>query len=164
MTLPRRRGFTLIEVMVSVAILSLAATAALKLAIMAQNTLAAVREKETLIDAAREIEVGVLTGDLDERGTSGDIRWDTEERETEMFGEDFGRLSENLGFIDFDHTASADTSPPIRVKWRELTVTYKKERRLTLSLPTQKDRETELKARDSAKSEESKTESGEDQE
>ena len=134
----RRGGVTLIEVLVAVAILAAVGAAALKLVLLAQNTLVAVSERERLLDAAREIEIGILTGELDERGTSGDFRWETEERETEMFGEDFGRL--DLKGLDFDGAGrSGDVSETVRVRWREITVRDAKANSLTVCLESEED-------------------------
>lgn len=125
----KRIGFTLVEVMVAVMVLASVATAAIKLVILAQNTLAATKDKEELINAAQEIEAGISAEDLNESGSSGDFRWETEEKETEMFGEDFGRL-------DFDSEAQDDSGEPIEVRWREITVTNAKNQRLTLYIPS----------------------------
>lgn len=117
----KRRGFTLLETLVAAAVLATVGAASLKLVILAQNTLAAVDEKERLLDAAREIETGILAETLDDRGTSGDVRWETEEKEAESFGEDFGRLS--FEELDFDAGARIPAaSETIRVKWRETAV------------------------------------------
>lgn len=134
----RHEGFTLIEVMIAVVILATVGTASLKLVILSQDTLAEVTERERLLESAREIEIGILTGELDERGTSGDIRWETEEMETEMFDEDFGRL--DLEGLNFDGTArSGDVSETIHVKWRETTVRDTKNNSITVCLRSEKD-------------------------
>ena len=133
----RHEGFTLIEVMIAVVILATVVTASLKLVILSQDALAEVTERERLLESAREIEIGILTGELDERGTSGDIRWETEEKETEMFGEDFGRL--DLEGLDFDGTArSGDISETINVKWREITVRDAKNNSITVCLKSER--------------------------
>lgn len=153
----KRGGFTLIEVLVAVVILATVCTAALKLVLLSQNTLAEVGEREKLLDAAREIEIGVLTGELDERGTSGDFRWETEEREAEMFGEDFGRL--DLEGLDFDGTGrSGDVSETIRVRWREITVRGAKDDSLTVYLESEEDEKKDARALRSRESEEGNAE------
>ena len=76
----RRGGFTLIEVMVTVMVLALVTTAALKLVIMAQNTLSAVKDKEDLLNAAQAVEAGISTKELPDSGTSGDLKWETKRR------------------------------------------------------------------------------------
>ena len=58
----RRGGFTLIEVLVAVVILATVCTAALKLVILSQITLAEVGERERLLDETRAIAIGILTG------------------------------------------------------------------------------------------------------
>ena len=135
----RRGGFTLIEVMVTVMVLALMTTAALKLVIMAQNTLSAVKDKESLINAAQAVEAGISTKELSDSGTSGDLKWETADKETEMFGEDFGRL-------DFDKGTSGDTGEALRVKWREITVADKNNRKITLYIPSKEDAEEDVTA------------------
>lgn len=134
----RHSAFTLIEVMLAVVILAFTATAAIRLVIMAQNTLAAVREKEALLTAAEAVEAGILTKESDLSGTSGDIKWVTADKQTEMMGEDFGRL--NFG------RASGDASEePTDLKWREVTVTDKKDRKIVLYLPSKEQQEEQDK-------------------
>ncbi|MEA5034288.1 PulJ/GspJ family protein [Cloacibacillus evryensis] len=130
----RRSGFTLIEVMIAVMVLALSTTAAIRLVIMAQNTLSAVKDKEGLINAAQAVEAGISTEELSDVGTSGDFKWETKDKETEMFGEGFGRL-------DFDKAASGDGAEPVRVKWREITVADKKDKKITLYIPSKEDSE-----------------------
>lgn len=134
----KRGGFTLIEALVAVVILATVGTAALKLVILAQNTLAEVGEREKLLDMTRETEIGILTGKLDKRGTSGDFRWETEEKEAEMFGEDFGRL--DLKGLNLDGAAPLEgVSETIRVRWREITVRDAKGNSLTVCLESEED-------------------------
>lgn len=78
----RRSGFTLIEVMIAVMVLALSTTAAIRLVIMAQNTLSAVKDKEGLINAAQAVEAGISTEELSDVGTSGDFKWETKDKET----------------------------------------------------------------------------------
>lgn len=157
----RRGGFTLIEVLVAVVILATVCTAALKLVILSQNTLAEVGERERLLDETREIEIGILTGELDERGTSGDIRWETEDREAEMFGEDFGRL--DLEGLNFDGAVrSGDVSETIRVRWREITVRDAKDNSLTVYLESEEDEKKDARALRSRGAEEGNADEKED--
>ncbi|MCI5864234.1 PulJ/GspJ family protein [Cloacibacillus porcorum] len=134
-----RRGFTLIEVMVAVMVLALTTTAAIKLTIMAQNTLSAVKEKESLLNAAQAVEAGISTKELSDAGTSGDFKWETKDKETEMFGEKFGRL-------DFDKAGSDDSGEALKVKWREITVADKKNKKIILYIPSKEDAEEEAAA------------------
>lgn len=107
-----RRGFTLIEVMVALAIVSTVSAAALKLCSLAERSLSDVREERSLIREASSIKTGVLTGRLADSGTSGDIRWESAAGRSEIMGESFGQLS-------FDGTSAPRN---IEVTWRELKV------------------------------------------
>lgn len=112
----KRPAFTLIEVMVAVAILAFTATAAIKLVIMAQNGLSEARKQQALLDEARNIQIGVRTGRENDSGQSGDIAWETAEKKREIMGADFGRL-------DFDKSGDAEADAGFgEVTWRELTV------------------------------------------
>ena len=132
--------------MVAVTVLALAATAAIKLVIMAQNTLSAVKEHEELLNTAQAVEAGVYTHELEDSGTSGDWRWETQDRETEMFGEEFGRLN-------FEKGTSGDSGEAEKAKWRELTVTNRNDRKITLFLPSKEQEEAGAASDDSAASE-----------
>lgn len=125
----RRQAFTLIEVMVAVVILAFTATAAIRLVIMAQNTLASVNEKEALLTAAEAVEAGIMTKETEPNGASGDIKWETADKESEMMGEDFGRLN-------FDKASGDASEAPTEMKWREVTVTDKKGRKIVLCMPS----------------------------
>lgn len=127
-------AFTLLEVMVAVSVLALSATAAIKLVLMAQNTLSAVKEREELLNSASAIEAGIIAKELDDQGTSGDISWELSDKEKESFGEDFGRLN-------FDNGGSADLQESEALKWRELTVKNKNDRIITLLLPSKEQEE-----------------------
>lgn len=140
----RHKGFTLIEVLVAVSILATIGVASVRLVLLSQNTLSEVSSSEQLLDAAREIEVGILTGELDERGTSEDIRWETEEKETEMFGEDFGQL--NFERLDFDGTERDGVTKTIRTKWREVTVRSADGRSITICLESEEDKKNDNSA------------------
>jgi prepilin-type N-terminal cleavage/methylation domain-containing protein len=122
-------GFTLMEVLVAVVILALTGTAALKLALLAQNGLKAAKQKEDFLDEARRIQIAVKTGALPDSGTSGDIKWQTAEKTREMFGENFGRL--NFSGDSFDNSESRE------FKWKELTVQSTKNGKLILAMPTE---------------------------
>ena len=135
----RRAAFTLIEVMVAVVILAFTATAAIRLVIMAQNTLSAVKEKETLLNAAEALEAGIIAKETDPSGASGDIKWETADKETEMMGENFGRLN-------FDKASGDSSEEQESLKWREITVSDKKDRKIILYIPSKEQEETENQA------------------
>lgn len=157
----KRGGFTLIETLVAVVILATVGTAALKLVILAQNTLAEVSDRERLLDETREIEIGILTGELGERGTSGDFRWETEEKEAEMFGEDFGRL--DLEGLDFDAAGlPGAASETVRVRWREITVRDAKGNSMTVYLESEEDEKKDARAAQLGTSEENGADEDED--
>ncbi|QVL37104.1 type II secretion system protein [Aminirod propionatiphilus] len=70
------RGFTLLEVLVAVAILALSATGALRLVAMSQRSLAEVRLQRDFLDGARALQVRALAGDLPSSGSEGDLAWE----------------------------------------------------------------------------------------
>ena len=59
----------MVEVLVAVVILAFTATAAIKLVVLAQNTLRETRTKQALYDAALEIQTGIRIGDKDLSGS-----------------------------------------------------------------------------------------------
>ena len=117
----------MVEVLVAVVILAFTATAAIKLVVLAQNTLRETRTKQALYDAALEIQTGIRIGDKDLSGMSCDITWETVNKEKKFFGGDFGRLN-------FDKGKPGDTETE-SIKWRELTVNIKDKEKLVLYLP-----------------------------
>ena len=105
-------GFTLIEVMLAVAVLSLTATASLKLVVMAQNGLRAAKEQEDFLLAAEKLRAKVMTGEVSENGSEDNLRWKTEQKTKEFFTEDFGKL-------DFNRKTT-ELKPDANFSWREL--------------------------------------------
>lgn len=72
----RRRGFTLLEVLVAVTILGLAATGALRLAMISQKAVAEVVFQRELLDQARALQILFLGGaSVPDESTSGDLAW-----------------------------------------------------------------------------------------
>ncbi len=128
------KGFTLIEVMVAVVILSLTATAALKLVIMAQSALSEAGRRQLLMDSAIDIQTSLRIGEGESSGTSGDISWESVEKHREMLGENFGKLN-------FDkNSASGDNrmdSGSFELKWKEVTVKNKDGTKITLCIPAE---------------------------
>ena len=128
MTRKKSAAFTLMEVMLAVAILALTASASLKLAVLAQNGLRAAKEKEDFLAAAQKIRAEILTGKADENGSAGNLRWNTSEKEKEFFGENFGKL-------DFSRK-NDEPKPETNIKWRELEIENKAaDKKMTIVLP-----------------------------
>jgi len=121
-----KRAFTMIEVLVAVAIMALAGTAAIKLVLLAQNSLEETEEQERLIDEAESLQVGIRLGETADSGVSGDITWETAYRQREIMGDGFGEL--DLSGKSVNVTAGL-------VRWKELTVKNKKGAAITLYLP-----------------------------
>ena len=105
-------GFSLIEVMLAVAVLSLTATASLKLVVMAQNGLRAAKEQEDFLLAAEKLRAKVMTGEVSENGSEDNLSWKTEQKTKEFFTEDFGKL-------DFNRKTT-ELKPDANFSWREL--------------------------------------------
>ncbi|MDO4952600.1 MAG: prepilin-type N-terminal cleavage/methylation domain-containing protein [Synergistaceae bacterium] len=117
MTRGKSSGFTLIEVMLAVAILSLTAAASLKLVVMAQNGLREVKEQESFLLAAERLRSKILTGELNENGSENNLKWRTEQKTKEFFTKDFGKL-------DFNRETSK-LKPDANFSWRELELENK---------------------------------------
>lgn len=108
----KSHGFSLIEVMLAVAVLSLTATASLKLVVMAQNGLRAAKEQEDFLLAAEKLRAKVMTGEVSENGSEDNLSWKTEQKTKEFFTEDFGKL-------DFNRKTT-ELKPDANFSWREL--------------------------------------------
>lgn len=113
----KSHGFSLIEVMLAVAVLSLTATASLKLVVMAQNGLRAAKEQEDFLLAAEKLRAKVMTGEVSENGSEDNLRWKTEQKTKEFFTEDFGKL-------DFNRKTT-ELKPDANFSWRELELENK---------------------------------------
>ncbi|MBQ0054973.1 MAG: prepilin-type N-terminal cleavage/methylation domain-containing protein [Synergistaceae bacterium] len=113
----KSHGFSLIEVMLAVAVLSLTATASLKLVVMAQNGLRAAKEQEDFLLAAEKLRAKVMTGEVSENGSEDNLSWKTEQKTKEFFTEDFGKL-------DFNRKTT-ELKPDANFSWRELELENK---------------------------------------
>ena len=113
----KSHGFSLIEVMLAVAVLSLTATASLKLVVMAQNGLHAAKEQEDFLLAAEKLRAKVMTGEVSENGSEDNLSWKTEQKTKEFFTEDFGKL-------DFNRKTT-ELKPDANFSWRELELENK---------------------------------------
>lgn len=130
MNIKRKRAFTLVEVMVAVVILSLTATAAIKLVMLGQEGLRGAKSEITLMQQAKAIRTGIMLETVQTSGTSGDIIWETSDGTKEMFGEDFGRL-------DLSAPEQAEmivTEEDMR--WKKINVSNtKEERNIVIYMP-----------------------------
>ncbi len=77
-------GFTLVEIMVAVAILALVSVGALRLAALSQRTLDEVQIQRRLLDEARALQVIQRAGTLPDSGSSGDLSWSLLKEEVEI--------------------------------------------------------------------------------
>ncbi len=71
------KGFTLLEVLVAVAVLGMVATGALRLSIAATRTLSAVRTESDLINRAQLLETDILNGSKPDSGEDHGLRWES---------------------------------------------------------------------------------------
>lgn len=92
MNIKMKRAFALVEVMVAVVILSLTATAAIKLVMLGQEGLRGAKAEIALTEEAKTVRTGIMLGTVQTSGKRGDIIWETSDGTKEMFGENFGRL------------------------------------------------------------------------
>jgi hypothetical protein len=124
----------MIEVLVSLVILSLVVTASLKLAALSERGLSQVREREALIDEAYRLKTEIALDPLNRFGTSGDVEWNVEEMEDSMWMEQLsamrGLMLSGQEQVPVDLNALANDVQ----RWRELEVT-KNGKSLTLFLP-----------------------------
>jgi prepilin-type N-terminal cleavage/methylation domain-containing protein len=73
-----RPGFTLLEVLVAVAVLGLVAAGALRLAALAERTLAESSAQRRFVADSETVRTELALGTLDPSGSSGDLTWDME--------------------------------------------------------------------------------------
>lgn len=72
----RRKGLSLIEVLVAIAILALSGTAAARLAVVSARWLDEARIQRALADSAQEIVAEIRAGVRSVNGFGGDIEWE----------------------------------------------------------------------------------------
>lgn len=116
-----RPAFTMIEVMLAVAILGLVVAAALKLTALSQRGLSEVRTKEALMNDAMRLQVEIASAPLDLFGKSGDLQWQVTDKKEDIWFE---------GDIDLDALSIAGTDSSFDLnamkgaerRWRELEV------------------------------------------
>ena len=78
--LSRNKGFTLLEVLIAVAILGLVATGSLRLMIISSRSLLEVEETRELLNEARIIQLEFMTNETKQSsGSEGKFKWDTRE-------------------------------------------------------------------------------------
>lgn len=73
----RKTGFTLLEVLVSIAILGLVATGALRLSALATQTLTEVQSYSDLMDKVQILETEILIGSRPDNGKMDGLEWDS---------------------------------------------------------------------------------------
>ncbi|MCW1713568.1 MULTISPECIES: type II secretion system protein [Synergistaceae] len=130
MNVKRKRAFTLVEVMVAVVILSLTATAAIRLVMLGQEGLRGAKAEITLTQEAKAIRTGIMLGTVQTSGKRGDIIWETSDGTKEMFGENFGRLD----FSGREQTNMIVINEDMR--WKEIRVSNTKdERHIVIYMP-----------------------------
>ena len=130
MNIKMKRAFALVEVMVAVVILSLTATAAIKLVMLGQEGLRGAKAKIALTEEAKTVRTGIMLGTVQTSGKRGDIIWETSDGTKEMFGENFGRLD----FSGREQTNMIVINEDMR--WKEIRVSNTKdERHIVIYMP-----------------------------
>ena len=130
MNIKRKRAFTLVEVMVAVVILSLTATAAIRLVMLGQEGLRGAKAEIALTEEAKTVRTGIMLGTVQTSGKRGDIIWETSDGTKEMFGENFGRLD----FSGREQTNMIVINEDMR--WKEIRVSNTKdERHIVIYMP-----------------------------
>lgn len=130
MNIKRKRAFALVEVMVAVVILSLTATAAIRLVMLGQEGLRGAKAEIALTEEAKTVRTGIMLGTVQTSGKRGDIIWETSDGTKEMFGENFGRLD----FSGREQTNMIVINEDMR--WKEIRVSNTKdERHIVIYMP-----------------------------
>lgn len=125
----KKRGFTLVEVMLAVVILSLVGTASLKLVILAQNSLRAVKDDREFVKSAQKLRTEILTGEISENGSDKNLTWKTKTGEKRFFTADFGKLN-------FDDNNNKELATDNAFRWRELEIIdSSKNKKMKIVLP-----------------------------
>ena len=125
-----KRAFALVEVMVAVVILSLTATAAIRLVMLGQEGLRGAKAEIALTEEAKTVRTGIMLGTVQTSGKRGDIIWETSDGTKEMFGENFGRLD----FSGREQTNMIVINEDMR--WKEIRVSNTKdERHIVIYMP-----------------------------
>jgi len=70
-------GFTLLEVLVAVAVMGLAGAGALRLILLSERALAEARQQGAFLEDASRLRLDLLYGKAPVNGTSGDLSWET---------------------------------------------------------------------------------------
>ena len=76
-TWSNRKGFTLLEVLVAVAVLGLVAAGALRLSAAATRTLAEVQSYSELMDQVQILETDILLGSRPDNGETDGLKWES---------------------------------------------------------------------------------------
>ena len=130
MNIKMKRAYALVEVMVAVVILSLTATAAIRLVMLGQEGLRGAKAEIALTEEAKTVRTGIMLGTVQTSGKRGDIIWETSDGTKEMFGENFGRLD----FSGREQTNMIVINEDMR--WKEIRVSNTKdERHIVIYMP-----------------------------
>jgi prepilin-type N-terminal cleavage/methylation domain-containing protein len=87
LTAARGRGFTLLEVLVAVAIMGLAAAGALRLVVLSERALAEAREERNFIEKVSSLRLDLLYGKTSSNGTGQGLSWETSKRNRPVLGD-----------------------------------------------------------------------------
>jgi prepilin-type N-terminal cleavage/methylation domain-containing protein len=82
----RSRGFTLLEVLVAVAVMGLAGAGALQLIVLSERGLAEARHQRLFVEEVSRLRLDLLYGKVSDNGTSGDLSWETRSRSQPVLG------------------------------------------------------------------------------
>ena len=130
MNIKMKRAFALVEVMVAVVILSLTATAAIRLVMLGQEGLRGAKAEIALTEEAKTVRTGIMLGTVQTSGKRGDIIWETSDGTKEMFGENFGRLDFS-GREQLEMTVIKED-----MRWKKIKVSNTKEdRNIVIYMP-----------------------------